>query len=250
MVSLIWRIELLTYRNTQKEIEAANIDTAVIPLGSVEQHSSHLPIGTDAMFAEAFSEKLAERFDALLLPVLPISTCYEHKGKKGSVWMRPSTFYTMLQDIIGSLHSQGFKKVILILGHGGIFAAFPAVRELNATKNDLQVIIYAPDVDDDVKQIMDTKKNEVHAGESETSLMLYLFEELVNKEEMMKNDFVPDVPQNFLNYTPVHKLSPTGVWGEPSLATKEKGEKIFNMMLDKAEAYINNALKYAVKEEW
>ncbi len=241
---------MLTYRNTQKEIEESKTDTVIIPLGSVEQHSSHLPIGTDAMFAQAFSEKLAERFDALLLPVLPISTCYEHKGKKGSVWMRPSTFYQMLQDITESLHSQGFHKVILILGHGGIFAAYPAVRELNATKNDLQVIIYAPDIDDEIRKVMETKNNEVHAGESETSLMLYLFEDLVNKDEMVKNDFVPDVPQNFLNYTSVHRLSPSGVWGEPSLASKEKGEKIFNIMLDNAEEYINRALKYAVKEEW
>ena len=240
---------MLTYRNTQKEIEAANIDTAVIPLGSVEQHSSHLPIGTDAMFAEAFSEKLAERFDALLLPVLPISTCYEHKGKKGSVWMRPSTFYTMLQDIIGSLHSQGFKKVILILGHGGIFAAFPAVRELNATKNDLQIIIYAPDVDDDVKQIMDTKKNEVHAGESETSLMLYLFEELVNKEEMMKNDFVPDVPRPYLSYGSIFRASPTGVWGEPTKATAEKGERYFEEFANLTVEEFNRAFDYMTKKE-
>lgn len=241
---------MITYKNTQKEIQDSNVDTVIIPLGSVEQHSSHLPIGTDAMFAQAFCEKLVERIDALLLPVLPISTCYEHKGKKGSVWMRPSTFYTMLQDIIESLHSQGFRKVILILGHGGIFTAYPAVRELNALKDDLRVIIYAPDIDDEVKKVLETKKNEVHSGESETSLMLYLFEDLVNKEEMMKNDFVPEVPQNFLNYAPVHRLSPNGVWGEPSLASKEKGEKIFNIMLDQAERYIDRALKYAVKEKW
>ena len=65
---------MLSYENTKTEIEAKKPDTAVIPLGSVEQHSSHLPVGTDCFQAEALAKNVAEALDAFLLPVLPIST--------------------------------------------------------------------------------------------------------------------------------------------------------------------------------
>ena len=86
--------------------------------------------------------------------------------------MRPSTFYTMLQDIVLCLKDQGIKKVAVILGHGGVFAAGPAIRELNALYDDLQVVL-VNDTDFGKKiDVCETKSIEIHAGERETSLML------------------------------------------------------------------------------
>lgn len=62
---------MLSYRSTQKEIEESGVDTVVIPLGSVEQHGSHLPIGTDCMTAQAVANGVAEHFGALVMPVPP-----------------------------------------------------------------------------------------------------------------------------------------------------------------------------------
>lgn len=234
---------MLSYRNTQKEIEESGVDTAIIPLGSTEQHSSHLPIGTDAMVIEKIAEKVAEHFNALLLPVLPISTCYEHKGKKGNCWMRPSTYYQMLQDIVLCLRSQGFKKVFLLVGHGGIFIAGPATRELNAMYDDISVIKVDPTITPEMRDVLDNKDAEIHAGESETSMVLYLFEDLVKKDLMMHNDCQPDVPRDILNSVPIHRFSPTGAWGKSSLATVEKGEKLFNLRVKAYIEYIEKALE-------
>jgi len=242
--------KMISYKNTAKEIADSGIDTAIIPLGSVEQHSSHLPIGTDVMIAEAISAAIAERINALLLPPIPISTCYEHKGTKGSVCMRPITFYQMLQDIVLCLRDQGIKKIAVVLGHGGIFIAAPAIRELNALYDDLQVILVQTTGNGDRKTILENKLPEIHAGESETSLMLYLHEEFVNKELMMQNDFNPDYPQSMLNHVPVTRISKTGAWGMPSLATREKGEKIFNIMIENAMYYIECAFAVCPKEKW
>ena len=218
---------MISYKNTANEIADSGVDTAIIPLGSVEQHSSHLPIGTDVMIAEGVAEVIAERINALLLPTIPISTCYEHKGTKGSVCMRPITFYQMLQDIVLCLRDEGIKKVAVVLGHGGIFVAAPAIRELNALYDDLQVILVQTETGKgDRRAFLDNKNPEIHAGESETSVMLYLHEELVNKELMMHNDCNPPYPQNMLNHVPLTRISKTGTWGMPSLATREKGEKI------------------------
>lgn len=242
---------MISYKNTAKEIADSGVDTAVLPLGSVEQHSSHLPIGTDVMLADALGEAIAERIGALLLPTVPFSTCYEHKGVKGSVCMRPSTFYQMLQDIVLNLRDQGIKKVAVVLGHGGIFIAAPAIRELNALYDDLQVVlVQTSSGSDERKKLLENPNPEIHAGESETSVMLYLHRELVNQELMMHNDFTPTYPQNMLNHVPVTRISKTGAWGMPSLATYEKGEKLFKSMVDSAVEYVKMAFEVCPKEKW
>ena len=63
---------MISYRNTAKEIADSGVDTAVLPFGSVEQHSSHLPIATDVILAEEIAKAVSERIDALLLPTIPI----------------------------------------------------------------------------------------------------------------------------------------------------------------------------------
>lgn len=241
---------MIGFRNTAAEIAESGADIAIIPVGSVEQHSTHLPIGTDCMLAEALAKAVAERINGILFPVTPVSTCYEHKGKKGNLWMRPITFYQMLQDLVMCLHSQGINKIAFIPGHGGIFVAPPAVRELNAMNDDLQVLWVAPVISHLTKDILEYHGMDIHSGESETSLMLYLHEDLVNKELMMENDAPIDCPQSFLNYAPVHKLGKSGAWGMPSLATKEKGEKIFKIEVDAMVEYINEAFEVALKNKW
>lgn len=242
---------MISYRNTAKEVADSGVDTAVLPLGSVEQHSSHLPIGTDVMLADALGAALAERIGALLLPTIPMTTCYEHKGVKGSVCMRPSTLYQVIQDIALNLRDQGIKKIAVVLGHGGIFIAAPAIRELNALYDDLQIIlVQTSSLKGERRVFLENKELEIHAGESETSLMLYLHEDLVNKELMMQNDFTPAYPQNMLNHIPITKISKTGAWGKPSLATREKGEQVFKCMVDNAVEYVNFAFSVCPKEKW
>lgn len=92
--------------------------------------------------------------------------------------------------------------------------------------------------------------NEIHAGEKETSCMLYLMEEAVKKDLMLQNDCIPDAPRDFLNYASLLKLSKTGVWGCPSYATKEKGAKLFPMMVDACVKYIEEALEAAQYDAW
>ena len=242
----------LSYENTRDEIEAAAPDTAIIPLGSVEQHSSHLPIGTDCWNAEAVARGVAEQIGGLLLPVLPISNCYEHRctGRFGGIWIRPTTYHQMLTDIILALREQGFRRVILILGHGGIFSAGPLTRELNAMYSDLLVIRVDPIRTAETEKICENKDGDIHAGERETSLMLHMHEELVDKEKMMQDDCIPDCPRDFLNYASLQKLSTTGAWGRSSLATKEKGEKILSEWIRGAVEYIRHATELGTQEKW
>jgi creatinine amidohydrolase len=83
-------------------------------------------------------------------------------------------------------------------------------------------------------------RNNLHACEYETSLMLYLNEGLVRKD--LITDSTPDVPRDYLNYGSIFKYSKCGVWGMPSLASTKKGEEIFNLLVDKSVEYVNEVI--------
>lgn len=238
------------YRKTADEIMALDPELAILPVGSLEQHGPHLPVMTDWAIASELGRRVAERMNAFLLPALPISTCRENMGKKGAVWMEPVTFYQMMSDIILSLKTQGFKKVGILQCHGGIFIMTPLVRDLNARYNpDLQVAVvdgcsFFPRLY--AEGITDTN-TELHAGEFETSEMLAIAPETVHMDRAV--DFVPDVPRSYLSYGSIFRASPSGVWGEPTKGTAEKGEKIFARCAELAEEELNKAFAYMSAKE-
>jgi creatinine amidohydrolase len=233
------------FKMTADEICELDPDLAIIPVGSIEQQGPHLPIMTDWAIATELGKRVAERMNAFLLPAFPISTCREHMGKKGSVWMAPTTFYQMMHDVIMSLKEQGFKRVGLLITHGGVFIAGPLVRDLNAKFNpDLQVALVNCDVIDYAKV---TETPGLHADESETSQMLAIAPETVHMDRAVDCD--PDVPRRYLNYGSIFRASPSGVWGYPTKATAEKGEKILEFSVETIINEFNSAFDYIAKKE-
>ena len=233
------------YQRTADEIMAADPELAILPVGSVEQHGPHLPVMTDWAIATELGRRVAEKMNAFLLPALPISTCREQMGKKGSVWMEPVTFYRMMTDIILSLKTQGFKKVGILQCHGGIFIMTPLVRDLNAKYNpELMVANVDPCTFWPVlyrEGIIETD-TELHAGEVETSQILAIAPETVHMDRAV--DFVPTISRPYLSYGSIFRASPTGVWGEPSKASAEKGERVFARSAELAVDALNDAFAY------
>lgn len=238
------------YRKTADEIMALDPELAIIPVGSIEQHGPHLPVMTDWAIAAELGRRVAGKMGAFLLPALPISTCREQMGKKGSVWMEPVTFYQMMTDIIMSLKVQGFKKVGILQMHGGIFIMTPLIRDLNARFNpDLMVVnvdgcsFFPPLYQEGILET----NTELHAGEVETSQILAISPETVHME--LARDFVPNVPRPYMSYGSIFRASPTGVWGEPTKASAEKGEKIFRRCTELAVEQLEAAFAYMEKKE-
>ncbi|MBE6643748.1 MAG: creatininase family protein [Ruminococcaceae bacterium] len=233
------------FKMTADEICSLDPDLAIIPVGSLEQHGPHLPIMTDWAIAAELGRRVAEKMNAFLIPALPISTCREHMGKKGSVWMESTTFYQMMYDIIMSLKEQGFKRVGIVITHGGIFIANPLVRDLNAKFNpDLQVAFVTPDAIN-FSSITETKG--LHADENETSQILAIAPETVHMERAV--DYCPETPRPYLNYGSIFRASPMGVWGYPTKATAEKGEKILELSAETVVNELNKAFDYMSKKE-
>lgn len=234
-----------SYEMTRDEVEKMNTDLAVLPIGSLEQHGPHLPINTDIIIAEAYANAVSEKLNAFLVPTLPISTNREHMGSIGSVWMNPDTFYNMVTDICMSLKEQGFKRIAIIQGHGGIFMLTPIIRQLNATQNPkLKVCKVEPYAFTQQFKAAGVITSDVclHADEFETSLVMHLREDLVHKD--LIEDCVPKVTREYLSYGSIFAASSNGVWGQPSHATAEKGEKLLKMGTQLMVEYINKVFDY------
>lgn len=234
-----------SFKLTADELMEKDPELAIIPVGSLEQHGPHLPLMTDWAIATELGRRVAELTGGFLLPALPISTCREQMGKKGSVWMEPTTFYQMMTDIVMCLKLQGFKRVAILPCHGGIFILTPIVRDLNAKYNpDLQVALvdYGIFSEKLYKEGIRETNNELHAAEGETSMMLAIAPETVHMDRAV--DFVPTYPRPYLNFGSVLQICPDGVWGESTCSTAEKGEKMFQRYAELMVEEINNIFRF------
>ena len=239
-----------TFKLSADAIVAQDPELAILPVGSTEQHGPHLPVMTDWAIATEMGRRVAELTGGFLLPALPISTCREHMGKKGSVWMEPPTFYAMMNDIILSLKVQGFKKVVILQCHGGIFIMTPIVRDMNAKYNP-ELMVANVDICTFFPQLhqagITETSTELHAGEVETSMMLAIAPESVDMSKAV--DEVPNVPRSYFNYGSIFRASKSGVWGEAKCATAEKGEKCLEFFAKGAVEEMNKAFAYMESKE-
>jgi creatinine amidohydrolase len=137
----------------------------------------------------------------------------------------------------------------IIQCHGGIFIMTPLVRDLNAKNNpDLMVALtYTGDFGPKLLEEGIIETGELHAGEGETSKILAVAPETVHMEKAV--DFVPAVPRPYLSYGSIVRASPQGVWGQPTKATAEKGEKIYARTAELMVEELNKAFAYMESKE-
>ncbi len=209
---------MLTVENTYVEIEKSDVDIVLIPVGAIEQHGTHLPLGTDWIIADAIGRALARELNAYLLPAIPVSNSQEHLGFKGTVSVRPTTLVLFLEDICLSLRHQGFHKIVIASSHGGNWILKPWIRDFNFRHPDMMVIHSSGTMPGDIKNI----PVEIHSGQGETSAMLAIRPDLVKEGA---KDFTPTLGREYLDYTDFRDLSPTGVWGLPSKADAKLGKE-------------------------
>jgi creatinine amidohydrolase len=161
-----------------------------------------------------------------------------HTPTAGTVWLKPETLAAVLHDVVVSLYAQGFRKVLVVNGHGGNLVLRPEIRRLNRDYPDLIVLMPpALPLRPGEPRIWEQGVG-IHAGESETSRQLYINSEHV---EDARVDYFPHVGREFLDYVPIGSISEWGVWGYPSLGTKEKGEKATAYQVARVAAWAREA---------
>ena len=126
----------------QLEEYLARDDRIVLPLGSTEQHG-YLSLGTDNILAERVSVEAAEPLGVPVLPVLPYGLTPGFATFPGSPSLRLETYAALLRDLLDSLYRQGFRRFLLVNGHGGNTPGSSLAREWVAGQPDAQVIFHS-----------------------------------------------------------------------------------------------------------
>lgn len=215
---------------TATDVQHQDVDVAVLPIGSFEQHGSHLPLSTDSMIAGLIAERLASAYTLMLLPTLPISCSHEHDGVlAGTVSIRSTTLHALVNDIADSLANQGIRRIALISGHGGNYILQHLAQEASASRTR-SMLVYPTSRDWDAARTTAgcelTASQDMHAGEGETSILLHAAPHLVRDSYRTADhraDHRPDLLLRGLSAYAEH-----GTIGQPSLATADKGRALLD----------------------
>ena len=213
-------------------------DVAILPWGATEPHNYHLPYLTDCIAPRLIAVKAATvalkdyGVRCMVMPPIPLGS--QNPGQHNlsfCIHARYQTQYAMLSDVVASLYSQGLRKLIIFNGHGG-----------NNFKNMIRDLAFDfPDfliVQSNWYSILPCKgyfeaEIDDHAGEQETSVIMYLNPELVDLSMAGDGDSQPFAIASLnekVAWTPRHwdrATKDTGV-GDPRKATAEKGERYVN----------------------
>jgi len=222
----------------RKEIVAA-----LIPIGSMEEEGPHLPLGVDTVVALEVAKKVAFQLPVIILPTLSIGYSDWHRGFSGTLSLSISTLTQMLREICGNLVDQGINRVVFINSHVGnetpiMDVAIELRRKSLARVAAFHLWSIANEMAKDIDGLVERKFT--HAGEMMTSVMLTLRPDLVDmgkaERELPRSLMEPTTQEGsfkilfkdrHINFYCLSKeLTNSGVMGDPTQATREKGEII------------------------
>ncbi|RPJ43895.1 MAG: creatininase family protein, partial [Candidatus Latescibacterota bacterium] len=219
----------------------SEIDVALLPVGAIEQHGPHLPLDTDAFDAEHLCREVAKRCadpKPVVLPVIPYGVSYHHADFPGTISVSNDTLARLVHEIGMSAAGNGVTKLLIINGHGGNKPALDFAAQMINREARIFVGVDTGETSDvDIYGMIETP-NDVHAGEIETSTSLATRPHLVDMSRLEK--LVPSFSSRYLNFTSkrgiswhayTKRISPSGVMGDPTKASAEKGEKMWEAMI-------------------
>ena len=234
------------------------VDTALLPVGAVEQHGPHLPLDTDAFDAEYLARQVAEGCSdpkPLVLPLISYGVSYHHQAFKGTISINNDTLANLVYDVGISVAKNGIKKLVIINGHGGNAPSLNfAAQRINQDARIFVCVDTGETSDVDVDNLIETP-NDVHAGEIETSTSLAIRPQLVRMDQLQKE--VPTFTSRYLDFTSkrgvswyahTHKISASGVMGDPTRASREKGEKMWSIMISHLVNFVDQLKQMTLEE--
>ena len=224
------------------ELDAIERTTPVVLLvAATEQHGEHLPLGTDWMIGEAIVERADRALNGrlLVLPTLRIGCSEHHMRFPGTLTLSHETFRLWVSDVADSIVRHGFRRMLILNSHGGNQAINAVLSEqLGQRHGDAEFVVanWWSLAAADLAKIQEGGLGSVgHACEFETSIIQQIAPELVDLDKasdggiqhrapLMQGDLLRRPPA--AAYRPFHVLTESGVFGKPSLASAEKGERI------------------------
>jgi creatinine amidohydrolase len=235
----------------------------ILPFGSTEQHGLHLPLGNDALVAIRLAEDTARITKTIVAPPCWYGWSPHHMAYPGTISITPETLISVLYEVLRSLIYHGFKRLIVINGHRT--ANLPPLQiAASRIRNETGAFVTIADpfyIGDTVSRaIRESPPGGIgHAEELETSHMMHIFPELVNMKKAVKNlppkkkfhvadpyvqgdrVFTPSSLESFRKAT-----EPSGVTGDPTLSTEEKGKRLHKALVDNLVELVKLARKEKV----
>ncbi|MBI2843887.1 MAG: creatininase family protein [Armatimonadetes bacterium] len=235
---------------------AKECDIAILPMGSIEQHGHHLPTGHDTIQLFPMLEEVAERTGAILLasPWYGAHPVHHHHFP-GTIPLSSDTCRFLIKDIIRGASEAGYNKFIIFFGHGQAWVANYCVQELGLEGYFVLSVMFQNMMRDLHNEIFETPF--WHADEAETSVGLVTHPDLVDMSKAIDesatrildgqfvqspSDYAVSKPLRFDEGTlsvPEYKDLQAGVIGRPTLATREKGERYVQTIIDRMSDLVN-----------
>ncbi|MDH3270349.1 MAG: creatininase family protein [Gemmatimonadota bacterium] len=202
----------------------------ILSVGALEQHGPHLPLGTNIMIARRAARAVSERTGILRAPTLSYGVTVGGGPYAGRAGLRRKTLHRVVNELVQMWEDDGIEHFVIITAHR--FEPHLEALLMTATGPSSNAVydLYQIDVSD----IVDSDPELEHAGELETSLMLHLAPDLVRLERA--RDFVPSggaLRRYTRRRVPKPPADARGVIGSPSLATAEKGERVFRRYVER-----------------
>jgi creatinine amidohydrolase len=217
------------------------VDTAILPTGAIEQHGPHLPVDIDYFDAKYMAEKVAEACSdpkPFVIPPIPYGVSYHHEDFKGTLSVTNNALSAFVYDIGMCLAKNGIKKLVILNGHGDNAPTLAYAAQMINRDAKIFVCVDTGETSDvDLAALISTP-NDIHAGEIETSTTLAIRPEMVDMDKAENGtlkfgsqflDFDNERSVNW--YVRTSKISESGVMGDATKATAEKGRKMWEIMI-------------------
>lgn len=203
----------------------------IVPVGACDQSGPHLPVGAGSCVAEALARDLSQEFGVLRAPSfafgvnLPGEAVYA-----GTAGLKPKTLHRALNELLAGWAMQGFTEFITITAnvHGPHAEAIATIRAARARVRVVEALSV------DLREMLDGAGGTEHAGEVLTSLLLHLRPEVVRMDHARDFGLDPVRARKFVGGQ-LPRIPPggEGTVGQPTLATAEKGKRIYEHILQK-----------------
>lgn len=223
--------------------------TAILPIGVFEKHGPHMPLGTDLYTAREIALRAAEKEYTVVFPWYYFSQINEARHQPGTIAYSPELIWNLLQETLNELSRNGFKKIIIVNGHGGnnAFLNYFGMAQLSEERDYALYLFqpsYNPEVLKKAEALTQRDPFDQHAGNRETSIVKAIVPNLVHPNKAAEQS---GIDLNRIKNLP-HVY--TGIWwyarypnhysGDGSKANAEAGELILNSVVDQFVETIRN----------
>jgi creatinine amidohydrolase len=257
------KVELARMTHLEVPLACAEANgVVVIPIGATEQHGRHLPMFTDTITTEVTVLRGARDAQVVVAPAIPYGNSRQNIGFAGTISVRPGIFGEFVKDICHSLHRHGFDKIVVVNGHGGNAAPLTvALEEFHLETGATTALVKCWQLAS-FEAPAGAPPWEGHAGRQETELMLALTPEDVDTAEysvaeptVQLGEMATLAPPQYNPFdAPITVMisawesTVTGHYGDPSMATIERGQLILDTWARNLAAFLSRLKAGEVKQ--